>query len=277
MRKKEYVLTKKPIKVNEKIREVLDIYSRLHVPRKALMEDYLAVITTNNLEEAANPWIYVQKGIKKQEVEQGVSALETAFIMGAMKLAREKPTDVIRASFYVGRNESALECCVLVKEYLEMLSDKEDALVINPSPDMVIMIEKIKKEGGENCYVVTDKTIAKLYKQEFPNARFLAVGEEIKQKYTSLLICGRDYQIDKINELMQYIKSCCKNVLAVVPNAYLENGKYGAEALLAQNDVQINEAIILDSGVTVAAKYSAAGTSIYSYEGNTYALTMIRR
>ena len=44
-----------PVRMNKTIKDVLEIYSRLQVPRQALMEDYLAVITTKYIDEAHNP------------------------------------------------------------------------------------------------------------------------------------------------------------------------------------------------------------------------------
>ena len=69
MNNTEYLIKEIPIKVNKKIKDVLDIYGKLQVPRQALLEDYLAVITTNHLEEAANAWVYYHKGIQKRNVE----------------------------------------------------------------------------------------------------------------------------------------------------------------------------------------------------------------
>ena len=139
-----------PVRMNKTIKDVLEIYSRLQVPRQALMEDYLAVITTKYIDEAHNPWMYYHKGVRKQNVEQGVSLLETAFIEGAMKLTKQKPSDVIRSAFYTTRNDSALECGYLLDEYETMLSENEEALIINPSPDMILQFEERRQNKGKN-------------------------------------------------------------------------------------------------------------------------------
>ena len=90
---KEYALNKVKISISRKISTVLVLYKKFFIPFNVLLTDYLAVISNDNVREAFNPWAYYYKGIKENEIEQGVSSLETAFNFGAMKLVKEKPTD----------------------------------------------------------------------------------------------------------------------------------------------------------------------------------------
>lgn len=186
-----------PVQVNKTIKDALEIYSRLHVSRNALMDNYLGVITTNNLEKAYNPWLYLYKGVRKQHVEQGVSVSETAFIQAAMKLKGQKPTDVIRAAFYTKRNDSALECGYLLDEYVKMVLEDEDALIINPSPDMVLQFEERRLGKGINYYVVTDATIAKIYSTQFARAKFFAFDDRISKMFQAALVVNRDCPIEE--------------------------------------------------------------------------------
>lgn len=101
---KEYDLVSIPVRINKTIQEVLNMYISYRVPFKVLMNDYLAVISNSKTQEAFNPWAYHYKGIEKQEIESGISIHETAFDFGAMKLIKQKPTDVIKAAFYKTRN-----------------------------------------------------------------------------------------------------------------------------------------------------------------------------
>lgn len=240
-----------PVRVNKTIKEVLEIYSKFHIPRQALLEDYLAVITTNHLEKAHNPWMYYHKGINKQNMEQGVSTLESAFIVGAMKLSKQKPTDVIRAAFYSARNDSALECGYLLNEYLLALSEQDNALIVNPSPDMILCFEEKRVGAGSNYYVVADDTIAKLYREQFPESIFFSLNEEIEQEFKSILVVNRDYSIEETVKLMRWVKCSRESVIAELPNSYLDNKKYEAAELLRRNNLQICRTVILDGNVTV--------------------------
>ncbi len=242
-----------PVRMNKTIKDVLEIYSRLQVPRQALMEDYLAVITTKYIDEAHNPWLYYHKGVRKQNVEQGVSLLETAFIEGAMKLTKQKPTDVIRAAFYTTRNDSALECGYLLDEYETMLSENEEALIINPSPDMILQFEERRQNKGKNYYVVTDRTIARLYSEEFSKAVFWTFDDVISKKFKVALVVNRDCPIEETAGLMRWLSCCTEKMLAEVPNAYLDNLKYGAELLLKDCDFEIHKILLLDGKLTVTS------------------------
>lgn len=253
IRNKDIELKEIPVRANKTIKEVLEIYSKFQVPRQALLEDFLAVITTDNLEKAHNPWMYYHKRIKKQNMEQGVSKLESAFIVGAMKLSKQMPTDVIRAAFYTTRNDSALECGYLLSEYLKMLSDKDDAIIVNPSPDMILCFEEKRVGDGNNYYVVTDDTIAKLYGEQFPKSTFYPLDEEIEQEFRSILLVNRDYSIEETVKLMRWVKCSRESVIAELPNSYLDNAKYEAAELLKRNNLQIGRVVLLDSNATVTS------------------------
>lgn len=251
--KKEIDFIDIPVQVNKTIKDVLGIYSSLHVSRNALLDNYLGVITTKNIESAYNPWLYLYKGIKKLDIEHGESDLEKAFNEAALKLKRQKPTDVIRAAFYKKRNDSALECGYLLSEYMMMLSEDEDALIINPSPDMILQFEEGRLGKGINYYVVTDTTIAKIYSTQFARAKFYAFNDRISKMFQAVLIVNRDTPIEETDMLMRWLICAKERVLAQIPNAYLDNLKYGALAQFQRCEFGIESVLLLDRNSTVTS------------------------
>lgn len=214
---KEYNLNTIPVRINKTIQEVLNMYIQFKVPFKVLMNDYLAIISNSKTQEAFNPWAYHYKGIEHQEIESGLAIHETAFDFCAMKLIKQKPTDVIKAAFYKKRNDSAFECGFLLDEFFENLND-ESVLVVNPSPDMILRSEE---QRNGNYYAVTDSTIAELYRIQFPEATFYCM-EEIPDRYFGrILIVNRDYPIEQTEMVMKWIKCCQGHVVALLPNASL--------------------------------------------------------
>ena len=71
---KEYPLNKVKISISRKINTVLVLYKKFFVPFSVLLTDYLAVISNESVREAFNPWAYYYKGIKGNEIEQGLSS-----------------------------------------------------------------------------------------------------------------------------------------------------------------------------------------------------------
>ncbi len=246
---KEYDLVTIPVRVNKTIQEVLNMYIQFRVPFKVLMNDYLAVISKSKTQEAFNPWLYHYKGIEHQEIESGISVHEKAFDFGAMKLIKQKPTDVIKAAFYKRRNDSGFECGFLLDEFWGNLND-ESVLVVNPSPDMILKCEE-KRNG--NCYAVIDSTIAALYKIQFPKAIFFCIEEIPDRYFDRILIVNRDYPIKQTEMVMKWIQCCQGHVLAMLPNAYVDNVKYKALSLMEKEGLAIEKVLLLDSAITVTS------------------------
>lgn len=243
----EYQLVTIPVKVNKVIKEVLDEYDKFRLPRKLLMKDYLAIIGDPNVQEAFNPWSYKCKGIEKLEIESGLSKAETAFNFSAMKLVNQKPTDVIKAAFYKKRNDSAFECGFLLDEFAREL-DGKTSIIVNPSPDMILNFEE--RRAG-NSYVIVDQTIGELYKIQFPKANFYCIKDEPMKSFERMLVVNRDYPINETEVLLKWIQWCDGKVMALLPNAYLDNLKYNALSLIGNAGFAIEKVLALDANMTV--------------------------
>lgn len=243
---KEYPLNKVKISISRKINTVLVLYKKFFVPFSVLLTDYLAVISNESVREAFNPWAYYYKGIKGNEIEQGVSSLETAFNFGAMKLSNEKPSDVINSIYYKKQNDYAFECGFLFDEFWNGVQT-ETVLIVNPSPNMILMSEE-RRSG--NSYVVSDETVASLYQIEFPKARFFGLNDEPIDAYERILIVNRNYSIEKTNLLTKWLACCREQAMAVLPNAYVDNIKYQALSLFQQDGIGIEKVLLLDSELT---------------------------
>ena len=223
---KEYRIDNIPVRINGTIKKVLDMYYDLKIPRTEMLEDYYAVLKyRDRLAESLNPWKHYRKDIKKESVERGMMASETAFELGAMTLQKQKPTDVIRSAFYKTRNDSGVECDFLLKQYMELTAMDQDALIINPSPDMILRFEEARTGKGRNYYVVPDKIVAGLYQMQFPRACFKSVTERdgFQKSFSTILLVSRDYDIKKMDDLLGWLECCERSVLAEVPNAYFDN------------------------------------------------------
>ena len=243
---KEYALNKVKISISRKISTVLVLYKKFFIPFNVLLTDYLAVISNDNVREAFNPWAYYYKGIKENEIEQGVSSLETAFNFGAMKLVKEKPTDVINSIYYKKHNDYAFECGFLFDEFWKSVKS-ETVLIVNPSPNMILMCEEHR---SGNSYVVSDETVASLYQIEFPKARFFCLQDEPTGTYERMLILNRNYSMEKTHLLTQWLCCCTEQAMAILPNAYVDNIKYQALSLFQKAGIGIEKVLLLDSKLT---------------------------
>ena len=249
----EIEIDKIPVKVNGTIQEVLTTYRKMFIPNTVLMRDYYAVLKyRDQLSLAVNPWQHYHQDIMHTKVEKGMTAMETAFEFGAMKLVKQKPTDVISAAFFTVRNEFGLEK-VFLDFYLQKLSTGEDALIVNPSPYVVAEFEKRREGVGRNYYVVSDSTIAGLYGIQYPKASFLAYDDVIENRFDYILIINRDSK--ETSQIMKWGELCNDSIFAELPRSYIENPKYCAHRFLAEQGLSITEIELLDSELfTVSPK-----------------------
>ncbi len=252
---KKIELKQIPVKTNGTIKAAIETYRKLNIPMRKLLTDYLIVLSNHSeLREALNPWRDYHIGKVRGRIETGVSVEETALEFAAMNLKKQLPTDVIRSAYYAAkdRNDSGLECGFLLPEFLETVDFEEAIMVVNPSPDMLIAVEECRK-GCSNYYVVTDKTVADLYKNQFPESYFFAV-DEISEEITvdRMLIVNRDFPVERTSELVKWVEKCEKRVYAYIPHSYLENAEMGAFKLLEKCRMSIFEIIIIPTAACVS-------------------------
>lgn len=273
--KRKYIISEYPIRVNGTISEVLKLYNNLKIPRIVMLEDYYRVLRyRDSLTKAVNPWEYFHKNINKDKVERGMFASETAFELAAMKLMKQKPTNLISAAFFTHRNEFGFECDYLLKTYEKLLNMGEDALIVNPSPEMIVQFEDSRKGSvGKNYYMVNDETIARLYKMQFPDAVFGVISkiEDNRKMFDSILIVHRDYK--DVGHLVQWISCCKMNVIAELPNSFFDNPDYAAYDHLKDLSFGINRIEIIDTKIlTVSPRKKSVAYMEKEKKGNSFIL-----
>ena len=243
-----YKIESIPIKKNGTIKKVLNLYREMGIPFKQLITDYAIVVSNRNIGEALDPYLYYNKGILNNGMESGISKLQSVFNLGAVKLIDENPSDVIRAAFYdnVGRNDSAFELSMVVPEFFEMSKNCKKSMIVNPSPDMILLYESYRNEAG-NYYVVKDKYIAALYTHEFRNAHFMTFEDiETCPMMECMLIVNRDYLCSQTDVLFSWVSKCSGEIMAFIPNSYLENNDSWKDMLLRSGHY-ISEILMVDS------------------------------
>lgn len=245
---KVYKIESVPVKKNGTIKKVLNLYSEMGVPYKQLITDYAIVVSNRNIREALDPYTYYNKGILNNGMESGISKLQSVFNLGAISLSDEKPSDVIRAAFYnsSNRNDSSIEIGMIIPEFMEVSKNCRRSMIVNPSPDMILLFEKYR-DKFENYYVVKDKYIAALYTHEFTGAHFITLDDiETCPMMDCMLIVNRDYLCSQTNMLFSWVKKCSGEIMAFIPNAFLENSVSWKEELIYSGHY-ISEILMIDN------------------------------
>ncbi|MEA5143131.1 MAG: hypothetical protein VB023_06070 [Oscillibacter sp.] len=247
-----------PNRVNGTITDAIKMYRKYYVPMSKLLEDYSdAMKHTQELERAIDPWLALNRGIKKVPVEGGMSVSETVFERAAFQLKAELPTDVIRAVFYpLSRNDAPFECSFLLPQLTSLFQNGQRILIVNPSPDFILAYQEIPHlEGQETYYAATDDTVAYLYSKQFPKNHFISFSKISNQAPMDLcLVMARDYPMEKLETLLSDMWRVCaeeSHILAVLPNALIDSDKNGfLREQISQNDLLGMEAVLLSSNIT---------------------------
>lgn len=249
-------MSEKKVKATGRVARAIKSYRKSYVPLTKLLSDVLDVKRDKRyLEKAVNPWAYVQR-VKRLPVEMGVSVEETLFEKSAFFLKDEQPTDIIRAAFYPkSRNDSALECSLLLRWFPIKISEYQHVLIVNPSPDFILQWENdAGKKACITTYAVVDETVAALYKEEFPNRSFVPFSEvQILGKMDYILLICRDLPIETLKILLHVLdlaKNVRSHIFAILPNALFDSSKPFVEEMLAQTGCRIKDITILPPTIT---------------------------
>lgn len=221
---RKFELESLSVKTNGTIKAAIEIYEKLGVSHRQLLTDYNAILTNpDELEKAVNPWesLHIKKGV---EVICGVSATESAFNEGAMKLYKQKPIAVIKSIYYRNkiRNDTALER-VFLELYIDNISSEKNMLVMNPSP---FVVEYIEKHRGNTHYLVVDKTMAGLYSKQYKHSTFLTTDNLSSVKNTDILVVLANNAEGKIlTAMLESIESIKAGELYCILQSRLINNK----------------------------------------------------
>lgn len=243
-------------KMNGIIKNAIDMYRQYHVPMTKLLSDYSDVKRySEDLNEFSYNWVYLNKRKRGIPVESGMTVDETVFEFAAFYLQEERATDIIRAAFYPkSRNDSGFECSFLLGQFADILSEATKVLIVNPSPDFILKWRADKRFTSCNtCFAVPDKTVAACYRHEFRGVRFLPFKDIQKlDSVERVLIMSRDYPIDKLDDLLVSLSVCSETaqVLAVLPNAYIDSTRESFDEKLKDNNCIINKMLIIAPAAT---------------------------
>lgn len=254
-----------PVSVNGQIHRVKRVYSKFYVTYNQLLEDYATIklSSTSIKREPLNPWLNLNKK-SNPNIESGISVAESLFNTGAYTLKDEAPLDLLNSVFYSAqsRNDSAFEVGFLAPSfYSDMrLSNAQEALVINPSPDF-IKYWYANYNDMQVTFAVPHNSISDLYNYQFHTKQFIPFKEleNTDKLFDGVLIMSRDWE--KVEELLPMPKCITSGAIiyAVFPNAWLD-GDYEdvnrKEAVF--QEYRIQEVILVDSAAvnTVPRKKS---------------------
>lgn len=175
------------------LRRAIKCYDQYKLPRTLLLSDYADVqMNRSELDHSYNPFLHLQRNIKKIPVESGTTDWEDAFNTAAFKIKREKASEVIQHLFYPEiRDDSGMECSVFLHSCLQYVPFGK-ILVVNPSPEF--LTEWTSRFEKNTTFYVTDNTVSTLYQKEYPEHRFLAIAEHSTDltRYDFIVILARD-------------------------------------------------------------------------------------
>ena len=250
-------LPEKPVdKTKNNIIEVIREYRRFKLPMRQLLNDfYFAASAAKNSKTIFRPWPYYYKKATGLNIEGGVSGAELFFEEMTTKLKNELPTDVINACFYAGkeRNDYSIEVGYLLPEFSNLLKSSDTILVVNPSPDIVLQFESVR--APEKCiFALPDKTVSGLYSLQYPKSRFVSFDEMSSQNKSidAVLIINRDQKLENASMLLGSL-NCCKDTafaVALAPSLWYEKRDIGANKILREANMSIQQMLIVDSSVS---------------------------
>ena len=245
-------------KVNGTISYVKKLYDSYRVSYRQLLSDYNDVITTPELRERAlNPWQYVNEDRKKNSVVCGATVLETAFNLGAMKLYKQKPIDVIKGIYYSSfmDNESGLEK-VFINSILDQLTSESKVLIVNPSPFAIECLV----DAHKNCkYYVPDRVLSNLYSKQYPHLHFEPIEALLDERNADVMIAFMTRINDEIVNCYIEAVRCgiVPKILCLMESKLIDNKKSVFWNALSTNYYSLRDIIIVPKEISVSPSRKA--------------------
>lgn len=243
-----------PISISRQISAALKAYNKFRIPYAKMLQDALEIQThKKELEKAINPWEKLQQ-IHNRKYESGVTAEETAFLEAFESLKEVDPVDLIRAVYYKGRNDSALECSIVWEQFISAVRGHEEVLIVNPSPDFLrLTVNYMDGFAAKISFAVTDDTVAGLYKLAYKKGKLsiFPIPETPPNKYDYLLILARDYPFTETEwkGILDAGTQDCR-FLAAIPSVILDSSRQTAAKLLQNAGAEITAITLLPSVLT---------------------------
>lgn len=247
------------VKISAEVQRCIALYQEQWLSKRLLASDYSMVIARREeLETVFNPWKYVYSK-EGQPVESGLTVHETAFNFAAMKLEKEKPTNVIAALFYPPkRNDMALEQWVLWNFLGHPYNQPYMPLIINPSPHTLAIWHEEESAGH---FVVRDETLKRLYEHQFPNSLFVTFGElaDLFQtfSYDDVLLLARDMGEEELRQVLEQLSTMHPQDVGrmelMLPCSYLDAEQKKGYLKIITRNASLRHILLLPSAVSRVA------------------------
>lgn len=244
-----------PVKLTGNISKAIKLYRQHYVPMSALLSDYNIINEhANDIEHAVNPWKMVRKDMQGIPVIEKYSVDEMLFIHGADLIKNEQPTDVIRGMFVSeSNNDSAFECGFLLKEFSRISSPAKAVLIVNPTPDYILLWINNKDRAGKNVYFAVNSEMVKAYSRQFPKISFISYDDAKNlNDIEALLIRASGIGTEQMRDFMGLILHCKSyaRIMLLMPNASIDKAGGGIIKEIVAEKCQIKRILLLDSGLT---------------------------
>lgn len=221
------------------------------IPLTAALELYaVAKLSPQEMGKALNSYEALMHE-KKIPFESGISNVEVIYDKYIFDIKKERPSSVIHGLFYPpSRDDSALECSLVLAELLSRDAAGIKLLIVNPSPAFLVELSN-RTILGTYSFAVFDNTLAKLYEYEFPFFRFVTFSELCEQSLMDVvLIMTRDNAaIPQLAALSSLSPSGV--AIALMPKSTLSgHDKDALNALLDTNSVFFDSILSLPTAVS---------------------------
>ena len=253
-------------KINGTLAEAIRAYESRGVPLRQLLTDYNDVITEPyELMNAVNPWQHI-KHEKGEAVVCGVSTAEALFNISAMSLHKLSPVTVIKSVYYRNqeRNDSALEK-VFLGSLMGNISSDQRVMIINPSPIVVELVERIRKNM---VYAVIDQTMASLYSKQFKHSRFVSIDEIYSIiEVDTLIVFTTNTEESSLQQILEYIGTIrTERIYGIVQTRLLDNKESLLWKALSRGRYAIRSIVIVPNE---ASNSKPKKKCLVSFEGET--------
>lgn len=175
---------------------------------------------------------------------------EKLFNEAAYRISLENPTDVVQAAFYKDRDDSKIESAIVRSELKRLICITKNTLVINPSPAFLVelcnclsqVMDSRKNATVSNyTFVVNDDQVAYIYRQQFPQFRFILDAELDMLPLTldHVVILARD---DETSMLWRALSHCKEKgyITLLVPQSTITLANENFCDVLSEHGIYVN-------------------------------------
>ncbi len=245
-------LTESACSPSNKIKKAIKQYDSFGVPRQQLLSDLDALTEAKTTGVVApSPWKSCAAKAGKSAIESSLTAEEKLFSTAAHSIINEPTTNVIHAAFYDNRDDSAIECGLVLQKFIDTLSWDTRSLIINPSPSFIANWANKVPYNIHTTFVITDDTVTSLYAKSHPNFTFIALSavSQIEDKFDRLLILARDMPLEPLYAALVIAAPSAK-IMALLPETAITLPSQRVLPHITAQDMSIYRILRIPTGVT---------------------------